>query len=195
MQKIALDIDDVLISFNEGFLEFVNEKLGTSYQLSDITTYKYQDVIDISENDVRTLLDEYTSSKNHIETKPVLGARSGLTCLQHKEIILISARPEWKRAITEQWIDLHLPELLNTSTMVLTSQHRPVDGMSRREKGEIAKELAIDIFVEDSLDNALNISEHGIPVLLFDRPWNQAVELPANVTRVYTWEEIVAIVS
>ncbi len=30
----------------------------------------------------------------------------------------------------------------------------------------------------------------GIKVLLLDRPWNRAKKLPEEVTRVYSWEEI-----
>ena len=44
--------------------------------------------------------------------------------------------------------------------------------------------------VDDSLEHALDCSENGIKVLLFNQPWNQNGELPKSITRVYNWKEV-----
>lgn len=43
MKKIMVDMDDVIC--NGGFLEIVNEFLGTNHKIEDVTTYYIQDLI------------------------------------------------------------------------------------------------------------------------------------------------------
>jgi uncharacterized HAD superfamily protein len=57
-----------------------------------------------------------------------------------------------------------------------------------RHKSGAASELQLDVFIEDELAVATAVGETAIPVLLFDRPWNQGV-LPGNLRRVRSWTE------
>lgn len=187
-KKIALDIDDVLIDFNTGFLKFFNEKLNTSHTIKDITAYEYHTIFDVTKEKSQEIIDEFMDSFLHLETPPVVGVVEGLKLINHHEIILISARPEKRRKLTIDWIEKHLQGLAQIHSIILTGQYHG----ETKKKGEIAKEIGIDMFVEDSLANAYDIANHGIPVLLFDTPWNQDSNLPLLITRVKTWEEIVA---
>ena len=60
----------------------------------------------------------------------------------------------------------------------------------KRTKSEVCKELGIEIFIDDSLYHANDISSIGTPVLLLNTPWNQG-EVKPPITRVYSWKEIV----
>ena len=61
--------------------------------------------------------------------------------------------------------------------------------MAAQYKPRIVRELRLDLLIEDELHVALAAAEVPIPVLLFDRPWNQA-DLPIGVTRVLTWDQV-----
>jgi uncharacterized protein len=189
--KIALDIDDVVIDFNRGFFDFYNHKYGTHYVHENRVTYHYHTIFDISQEDAQKEYDEYTFSKFHQDTLPVGGVREALVQLRAHELFLISARPEKKREVTIRWLESHLGESLKyIQGIYLTGQHRKDKDLSKT-KGEIAKDLGIDIFIEDAPSNATEIASHGIKVLLFDTPWNKNVSEHESITRVTSWDEIV----
>jgi len=60
-----------------------------------------------------------------------------------------------------------------------------------KKKSNICIELGVELLIEDSLDYAFECSSEKIKVLLLDKPWNKADKLPAGVTRVHSWREII----
>ncbi len=68
--------------------------------------------------------------------------------------------------------------------------HHGDGSLSGRTKGQVAKELGLDLFVEDAPMNAQDVASYGVPVLLVSRPWNASFELPLGVTRVSGWEDV-----
>ncbi len=69
------------------------------------------------------------------------------------------------------------------------------DGTGKISKGEIAKKLRLDIFVEDALHQAEEIASHGIPVLLLTHPWNKNRPEPKGVKRINGgWDEVASYV-
>ena len=61
-------------------------------------------------------------------------------------------------------------------------------------KPRVVRELALDLLIEDELHVALAAAEVPIPVLLFDRPWNQG-NLPAGITRVADWDHALRVIA
>jgi len=61
-------------------------------------------------------------------------------------------------------------------------------------KPRIAREMKLDLLVEDEMHVALAAARVPIPVLLFDRPWNQG-DLPPGVTRVTAWDQVLDLVA
>lgn len=43
--------------------------------------------------------------------------------------------------------------------------------------------------IDDSPVYAMQVASIGIPVLLYDTPWNQGIESP-GITRVFSWENV-----
>ncbi|RNB74696.1 hypothetical protein EDM56_31090, partial [Brevibacillus fluminis] len=65
-----------------------------------------------------------------------------------------------------------------------------IELIGSHDKVAAAKRWNVDMFIEDRLENALQLSEEmGIPVFLFDTPYNQAT-LPKLVHRIYDWREL-----
>lgn len=68
--------------------------------------------------------------------------------------------------------------------------YHEVDLVGSHDKLAAAQRWGVDLFLEDRLENALQLSEAlQIPVFLFDTPYNQA-RLPELVHRVTSWEEV-----
>jgi len=111
---------------------------------------------------------------------------------QYNNLHIITARPEELRSITTEWIEKNFPKIFNG--VHFTNQYQYHESVPKRTKGEICKELGIDLYVDDMLLNVEDVSSFGIPALLFDAPWNQG-EVKPPIRRVYSWDEIAEILS
>ncbi len=185
-KKIGFDLDDVLMSFSDSLREHFNLKYNKNVKRSDITSFYVEEFFDIDPTEARKAIDDFYHHEDHAQALPLEGSLDSIKKLSiNNKLYIVTARPDLVKEITQKWLDKHFPNLFET--IQYTNHH---DKEKRRKKSEVAKELEIEIFIDDSLDNAKDISESGIPVLLFDTPWNQTEELPELVTRVYSWEEI-----
>jgi hypothetical protein len=60
-------------------------------------------------------------------------------------------------------------------------------------KPRIVREKRLQLLIEDELHVALAAAQVPVPVFLMDRPWNQG-DLPQNVTRVGSWDQLLRLV-
>lgn len=96
---------------------------------------------------------------------------------QEHEIFLISARFRAYYDLTLNWLNkygIRATEVLFT------------EGKS---KTDLCKEYRIELFIEDSAINALEIAELNIPVLLVNTEYNQTAE-GRRIIRCDNWDEI-----
>lgn len=129
---------------------------------------------------------EFIRSDHHARVSPVLGAVEAVGRLREIcDLYIITARDDTLSHQTFTLMNEHFPDSFKSSHFL----HRD-DVNVLGTKGEVCTSLGIDIFVEDSLLNASHTGEAGIRTLLFDTPWNQTEALPKNVTRVFSWDEI-----
>ena len=187
---IGIDFDDVIVSTNEAMSKWHNRVYGTSYTRADISSYDLTKIWHCSHNEMNRRIHEFFHSAEHSETAPVIDAVQSLDLLRDREIHIITARRSEFSAITLLLAERHVPFLLNNFNFPNTGQ---VEGFTtKRTKAQVCLELGVEVFIDDHLEYALDISSVGIPVLLFDVPWNQTdKELPGNVTRIYSWAEAV----
>lgn len=185
---IGVDFDDVLMAFNESFCVWHNANYGTSYTKKDFFTYEFDRVLKCSLDEAVMRCRQFINSQEHSVALPVEGSMKGLNLLREKNIHIITARANIVSTPTIQWVERHFPEMARRVHFLGKDE-----GFSHNEivKAEKCKELGIEIFVDDSLVHATGVSEAGIPVLLFDSPWNQTNVLPPNIERVFSWDEIV----
>ncbi|MCK9345313.1 MAG: hypothetical protein M0P64_04350 [Candidatus Pacebacteria bacterium] len=187
--KIGLDLDDVLLATNDAMLKWHNRVYGTSYARKDIVTWELTKVWNCTFDEMLSRIHEFYASPEHDETLAFKGAIEGIETLgEGKEYHIITSRPGEMHGKTMALIQKYFPPLVES--VHFTSQVTEEAGRSRK-KEHVCLELGIQVFVEDNLDYARNVAGVEIPVLLFDTPWNQTEDLPSNVTRVYSWEEIV----
>lgn len=186
-KTIGIDMDDVLIDFNESLFRYHNEKFGTNYKREDATTYKVEDLWGYTVEKTRELLNDFYYSDHHNEALPVEGAIEAIEHLsKNNSLHIVTARPSLIKSETHVWIDKHFKDSFKDIHFTC----KDIFDQDKRMKSDICKELGIELFIEDSLENAMSIAGIGIPVFLIDTPWNQG-ELHPLVTRVKTWKEII----
>ena len=185
---IGLDLDDVLAGFNETLSQYHNKHYGTKYRREDIRSFSLEETWNVTSEVAIQRLWAFLESPELTNTLPISGSVSGVhTLKQHSSLQLVTARPESLKDKTFEWLERYFPKVFNEIHFV----NHFGDG-KRRGKGEVCKELGVEIFVDDSMANAVDIASVRIPVLLFDTPWNQG-SVNEPIKRVHSWEEIVKV--
>lgn len=122
------------------------------------------------------------------EMDPIAGASEGLARVRAAKIktVLITARPQWQykrlHADTVQWLAKH-----NMAYDLLLFSRNKVEAIY--DHVQPAWPMAA---VEDHPKNAEAYAEAGVPVFLFDQPYNRQVSASKLITRVGSWSEITA---
>lgn len=175
-KRFGIDIDGT-VTCPEAMVPYLNEAFNLNITLNDIKQYDLTPLVTISEEQFAHWF--YENEPIIYKESPIAkGAKEVLTNWKRKhELYFISARGSHLQQITEEWF---LENTLEFDHIELIGSH---------DKIEAAKKYEVDIFFEDKHDNAVMIHEAcGIPVILFDTPYNQE-PLPNGVIRVRNWQE------
>lgn len=178
--NLCVDIDGT-VTDPLYWLDRANSYFGTAVRPEQVSDYAIPRVLGVSDTAYREFYRKY-GDLVHKEAAPMSGAREILTMLhgQHR-VHFVSAREERMRSVTEEWLQ----------------QHRmPYDSLALLgDPNKIwkARQLECDLFIEDSLDNAIQLAGAGFTVALLDFAYNRG-RLPAHVLRIYDWKEILNLV-
>lgn len=189
---IGIDFDDVIVLTSEAMAEWHNRVYGTSYKRNEVISHELSLVWGCTPEEEKKRTSDFFSSDEHLATSSINKVVESLEILKNsnKELHIITARREEFSPITLRLAEKHIPFLLDSFHFPNGSMYKGVP--TKRRKSELCFELGIEVFIDDNLEYARDVASVGIPVLLLDSPWNQTDELPPNVTRVYSWDEITA---
>lgn len=190
--RIGIDIDDVIAKTGQVFYQKINEHFGLKIDFTKVPSYDYVDKEVLKKGytpqEFYTFLNKMQlTSTYHNELDLRRGFLKIVKRLYEKGhlLYLISNRHVLILPYTTVWLK-KIGILPYLSGVVHNSYtQKPYGSFKVRE----AKRLKLDLFLEDALDYALPMAQSGVPVILFDRPWNQAQKIPANVYRVNDWKE------
>lgn len=188
-KKIGIDLDDVLLAIIAGLFPWHNRLYGTNNKEEDVRPFELSSSWGCTKEEVISRVLDFYQTTEHAECLPIPGAVEATKVLsQNNELIIVTSKPADLEDMTHAWVEKHFPNTFQgiyfTSSFV-TPKHQRV------KKSELWQELGIDLFIDDSIDNVLDVATTCERVFLFDRPWNQEnVTLPSNVTRAYSWNEI-----
>lgn len=204
-QIIGVDIDGVLNTHEETFVTILNKTKGKTIQCKDITTLPVSESKIVSRDEEHTVLE----TKEYWEWQQlVAGAKEYLieeirNTLGYKPYILTWRNWDVKRNIKGDKVHFnikkHTKKWLKQNGIVFKkikfekgNYDNPISPFSIKYKTRYyyAKKYKIRYFVEDSLRNAEKLSRVCEYVFLIDHPYNQANNLPYNVIRVSTWQDI-----
>jgi uncharacterized HAD superfamily protein len=185
--KIGVDLDDVLADLLNKLVKFHNEKFGTSLTRKDFNNYNLWKVWGgTKEETVQKLYDFYNSDYSK-KVGVIDGAKESVNSLKknHKLVVITSRQNDFIEQ-TERWVNENFPGVFSG---IYFTNYQSRSGKIRT-KSEICDKLGIDILIEDSLKFAKDCARPDRKVFLLDRPWNQSSDLPENLTRVFSWKEI-----
>jgi uncharacterized HAD superfamily protein len=169
--RIGIDIDGVIVDT----INFVSQALTKSYGYEikphDVAhgLGKMKGIEKYFEDNGEYLLCTLDPFENSVEVINEIG--------KEHEIYLISARFNIHYDLTINWLKRYA---IKAKEILLT------EGKS---KTEICKTYNIELFIEDSAVNALEISALNIPVLLYNTEYNQSIN-GKGIIRCRNWDEI-----
>lgn len=187
--KIGVDLDAIVADMMTPLISFHNKNYGTNTKLSDHITFSIEKIWNCTEEEAIERCYKFFQSDFMNQIEPVFGAIEGINFLSRKhELHVITSRPDFIKDHTNEWIDKYFPKKFKS---INNSNQFSKKGGSMRKKSEICKELKVDLMIEDHLAYAYDCAALNIKILLMNTPWNQTKKLPKNITRVYSWKEIV----
>jgi len=185
---IFIDLDEVLCNFIEKFLLFHNRIKNTNFKFEQVKEYHMNKLWGVSREEIVKELKEYYDSKEFENLSIIPGAKKAIDILsKNNELIIITARPNFLKEKTEIWINKNFPNKFSTIYLTNEGTHNE----PTEKKVDLCLKLGIKLVIEDSLENAIDCAKAGMKVFLLNKPWNQCENLPENINRVYSWEEII----
>lgn len=151
--KIGLDIDDVICYWVEPWTKFQDQPIPTAWNFD------------------WTLAEKFKSMGEHYETP------GGLSDLDKFYLFLpVKEKPEEIPFIPECYIT-HRPVSKETTELWLEKNGFPLKPVfqvtNREEKLQVAKDMKLDIFVDDNFDTFQMMNQNGICCFLYDALHNQ----------------------
>lgn len=188
MRKITIgtNFGDALVGYTASLMNFHNEKYGTSYVRDQIVSCDLGLLWNCTDQETLRRVYEFTHSEFHTAIAPIGGAVEAVRSLSKQHtFVIVTARDKQLEIPTFELLKKHF------EYNIKNVHFQYMQGINvLGTKGDVCIKVGVNVFIEDSLKNALNISRAGIPVLLLDAPWNQYDVLPKNIRRVFSWEQI-----
>ncbi|CBE69970.1 MAG: hypothetical protein F9K13_07620 [Candidatus Methylomirabilis oxygeniifera] len=182
--KIGIDLDDVLADSLPHFTQAFNRHFDLDIELPDAAWRIADRFPQISRREADDFFTELIESGFFSSRSLIPHAKEAVETLVDggHDLYIITGRTPRDERITMDWL-----ARVGVRSYFEAVVHRTCDPVERH-KADVASGLALSLFIEDELTVALTVAETAIPVLLFDRPWNQS-PLPGNVRRVESWHE------
>lgn len=178
--NIGIDIDGT-VTDPYFWLSHANRHFNKQVTQKDVTCYEIHKVLGVDEQAYREYYDR-CGAELHRNADIRLGVKEVLGRLKHMHRLhFITARNKTLEDVSIEWLERHE---LPYDTIIHTGSHH---------KADCAKELKCDLFIEDCLNTALELSEAGIEVLLLNCNYNKA-PLDKHIIRVNDWFQIERII-
>lgn len=171
--RIGLDLDGVIVDSVRRWGEVLNRYAGTQFGPNDLPdTHGTPEMAAISDRHILAMT---------IGAGPVAGAVEALGRLRSEghKLVVVTARTPRLRKLTEAWLEFY---------------HMEVDELHFLEgapKAPVALAEGLDVVVEDTPRQAVEMAAAGVPVLLFSRPYNRELAHPL-VVHCAGWSAVVS---
>lgn len=183
--RIGVDVDDVLAESLPGYLDAFRSHFGREVRIEDAAWEIFARYPEIPTSEMWAFYAKLEET-DFLGTRPVYteaaDAMRALARAGHRLVVVtgrLSAHQEHTRRL-----------LQNAGIAGLFDEAVHRDGEKAVDyKPRVVRERGLDLFVEDELHVAAATALVPVPVLLFDRPWNQGT-LPQGVTRVTSWDHV-----
>lgn len=172
MNRIAIDIDEVLVPFLSPMAKYHNKSISkTRY------SYVYRDIFDITEEESQKMVQEFYKSQAFIQMTPMRGAQKAMYKLRRgaDKLYIVTGRQDTVREDTEDWIDTFFPNIFDD--VILTNSYT----LHEVKKSDICRALNIGLIIDDNKGICDQCIEAGTDALNFvgDEiyPWCEESEI------------------
>jgi uncharacterized HAD superfamily protein len=199
-RRIYVDVDDVLAQTGRMFLGILAREFGRKVAFEEIRSYHLGDSFRLAADE----LDEFMRLAHQPEAlrsvEPMPGAAEALAEWKRNghQVFVVTGRPPATRDDTLGWLQRH--DMAYTEFHFLDKYSEFYSGQHGTPEGVLCladlPALDFSLAVEDFPGAAEHLARTvGVPVALFDRPWNRGVEEiddpgAAPLVRCRGWAEI-----
>lgn len=189
---IAVDLDDVLASSAQNFVEYSNKRWGTRLTVEDYDEH-WGEMWGIDHRQTKQRADHIYRSKIQADIKHFDDAQLVLKKLTDKyKLVITTSRHRLVQKITEEWLDTYFKGVFdNVHFAGIWDQGHDADVAINLTKAELCRKVGATYLIDDHPKHCFAAAEVGVDALLFgDYRWNRSVTLPERVTRVRDWQEV-----
>lgn len=188
-QKIYVDMDDVVSRTTEVYAGIVEREFGKQVGFEQILSFDLKISFGLTDKEFHYFFDLIHQPDFLLGFEPVEGSVETLVSWADEGhcIDIVTGRPTSSRAASLEWLAKH--QVPFDSFTLVDKYNRAGNGpaISKQELSQRTYDLA----VEDSRDMALFLAQTmGVPVVLYDRPWNALPVDHDKIVRCFSWQEI-----
>jgi len=173
--RIGVDIDGVVCDSYPSWLGELNRHYGK--EIKELHSYEMHLLFEVPYEDMNNF---FVENVEHLFTvpQPMPGVKKALEIIRREhQVYLVTARRPEEEEITRKWLVAH--EIPFDELMMVGD----------RRKWDVCKEHKLEMFIEDYAGNAIGIAQAGLPVIIFDAPYNRD-QLPDGIKRCYNWGQV-----
>ena len=158
MNRIAIDVDEVLVKFLFPMAKHHNKVIRKPRY-----SYVYRDIFDIDELASQKMVREFYQSKDFMNLTPIQGSQKAMYKLRAnaKRMYILTGRQEIVRGETESWIQRYFPGIFDD--VILTNSYTP----NEIKKIDICRALNIGLLIDDNKGICDECIEDGVQALNF----------------------------
>jgi len=188
---IYIDMDDVVSKTTDTYTGIVEQEFGKQVLFEQIVTFDLRASFGLTENEFHYFFDLIHQPDHLLGFEPVEGSVDALVNWAHAGhcIEIVTGRPTSALEVSLEWLEKHgVP--FDSFTMV-DKYNRPGNDPAIAISKEDLCRRTYDLAVEDSREMALFLATTmGVPVALYDRPWNVQPINHERVVRCASWQNI-----
>lgn len=189
MEKLAIDLDDVIYPFTTEFMKFINKKLGVNKTIKDCLVYSLAVTYGISDQQIYDFIAMFMDTRDSKNALPISGAWPTLNILkEYYDIHIVTARPRASDIYTRTWLnkdfkgfysDIHYCSFFNLYG----------NDEIKLSKTDVCKELGACCLIDDNVWNVTDYHKAGFLSILFGNyPWQRVAE--RDIIMASNWSEI-----
>lgn len=180
-KKLAFDFDDVLCDTTKAFLAFNKKKYGNTVLYSAARTELYKS-LKISEEEENKRWTEFFKDSEFCYPRPAKNLLAILKRMKKEySLIVISARDRQWQYQVKPWIKKYTPNIFEKVVFIHSQR-------IKKSKGMVCKKNKTVALIEDEPEHVRSCIAYKMPVVVFDRPWNQKVK--KNIPRIKTISQL-----
>jgi hypothetical protein len=163
MNKIAIDIDEVLVPFLSPMARYHGEKSGIRKTDKPKYSYVYRDIFNVTEKESQKMVQEFYKSAQFKVLQPIRGSQKAMLTIRRdaKKMYIVTGRQDVVREDTEIWIDKFFPGIFDD--IILTNSYTP----NEVKKVDICRSLNIDLIIDDNKSICDECVDSGMTALNF----------------------------